>query len=71
MRIYKVVLKLGRDQLYFGETFDDAPARVDGISPALPRASYGHTAARFTREVDDVEEARVRSPRSEEDLPLI
>ena len=34
MRIYKVgVLKLGRDQLYFGETFDDAPTRIEGLSP--------------------------------------
>ena len=33
--IYKVgVLKLGRDQLYFGETFEDAPTRIEGITPA-------------------------------------
>ena len=32
--VYKVgVLKLGRDQLYFGETFEDAPTRIEGISP--------------------------------------
>ena len=72
MRIYKVgVHKLGRDQLYFGETFDDAPTRVGGISEALPGATYGHTAARFTREVDDVEKLRIRSPHPEEELPLI
>ena len=32
--IYKnCVLKLGRDQLYFGETFADAPTHIEGLSP--------------------------------------
>ena len=32
--IYKnCVLKLGRDQLYFGETFADAPVQIEGLSP--------------------------------------
>ena len=32
--IYKVgVLKLGRDQLYFGETSEDTPTRIEGLSP--------------------------------------
>ena len=41
-----------------------ARAQYAGAFPSLltlPRGSYDHIAARFTREVDDVEELRVRS----------